>query len=187
MNPLQISPEMLNEFAMELGTPLEIAKKYGLSDLEFLKLSGNPWFERAVKERRAQMEAEGFTFHAKMAMMAETLLVDTWRAAQQSESVALKLEVAKHLAKLGRLEPQPNQNLVAQTGGFQLTIHFSKPPEGYEGETLQSGAKNTIDITPGIVEPTEDQDPNALAPPVPRFAKKLALENYAFEYVDPEE
>jgi len=155
MNPLRVPPEMISEMAMGMGSQLECAKRHGYTDLEFLQLCTYPWFTRAVEEEKAKLESEGFTFHNKMAKMAESLLIETYEAAIKSDSVSLKLEVAKHLAKLGRLEPQPNQPALQQVGGFQLTIHFSKPPEGYEDKTvtLEAQATEVVEGEEGVYPP----------------------------------
>lgn len=156
--PLRINPEMLSEIAMGLGTPVEIAYKYGLTELEFMQLSGHKWFERAVEERRAQLEAEGFTPRAKFANMAEDLLTHCYRQALVSNSLSLALDVAKYLTKVGGLEPQPNQQLTAAGAGFQLVINVpgtaANTPQNL---TIDAHATTLTDLTEDLGAPPAAQ------------------------------
>lgn len=149
--PLRINPEMITEIAMGLGAPVEIAKKYGLNELDFLQISGHPWFEKAVSARHQQLVDEGFTPRAKFANLAEDLMVHCYQQAKLSTSLSLALDVAKHLAKLGGLEPQPNQQNANAGAGFQLVINVpSTAGTTPQTLTINGSADPQLDIEDAI-------------------------------------
>lgn len=123
---------MIYEIAMGVGTPLEIARRHGYTDADFIILNAYKWFERAVQAARTELESAGFTFERKMAMLAEDLMIACYHAARAPDThVSTKLDVAKQLAKLGRLEPNPTL-MAAQAagagGGFSIAINFNTAP-----------------------------------------------------------
>lgn len=119
----QLPAEMLMEMAMGLGDPIAIASRYGYDQNDYIRMSTQPWFHREIDRLAKELEANGFTVKQKMASLAEDLLIDTYRAAKSSDSVALRLDVAKYLSKIGGLEPQPG--VQAAGAGFSLTINLS--------------------------------------------------------------
>lgn len=158
--------DMIYEIAMGVGTPLEIARRHGYTDADFIILNAYKWFERAVQAARTELESAGFTFERKMAMLAEDLMIACYHAARAPDThVSTKLDVAKQLAKLGRLEPNPTLAAAAQAAGagFSISINFSP---------ARAGASLTLDVPPSASgsEAPEiiDVTPTALPyPPVP--------------------
>ncbi len=120
---------MVMEIAAGIDNPVVIAKRYGVEPAEYARMALSPWFVKEIDNKRKMLEDDGFTVRAKAAMLAEDLMVDTYRAAKISESVGAKLDVLKHLSKLGDLEPKPGQQAPIG-GGFSITI---KLPENYVG------------------------------------------------------
>lgn len=134
--------DMIYEIAMGVGTPLEIARRHGYTDADFIILNAYKWFERAVQAARTELESAGFTFERKMAMLAEDLMIACYHAARAPDThVSTKLDVAKQLAKLGRLEPNPTLAAAAQAAGagFSISINFSP---------ARAGASLTLDTSP---------------------------------------
>lgn len=147
---------MLSDIAAGVGDPLSIAHTYGFDTDAYMRLATQDWYHRAIAEKRAQLEAEGFTFKAKMGMLAEELLVDVYQAAKLTDSVANKLDVAKYLTKISGLEPQPGA--VNQTsGGFSVTINFPTVPSSPNAQPQSI----TIEATPVMSDEIEGV-PNVL-------------------------
>lgn len=157
---LRVPPEMMTELALGMEDGVLVAQRHGFSAADFAALMGQPWFMKALQAKQDDLEANGFTFRAKMGLLAEDLLVDLWTVAKQSDSGSLKLDVAKLLAKLADLEPKNTQQIVAGNSGYQIVINI---PDSYSGGADQGGsssrpgdggireAPNTppvIDITP---------------------------------------
>lgn len=122
----QLQAEMILEIAMGLTPPLAVAEKYGYSQDEYLKMAGYPWFHRQIDEAKKKLESEGYTFRAKMAAMAEDLLVSAYQQAKKSVSAETQLDVAKYLSKVSGLEPTAGQPVAA--AGFSISINFSGEP-----------------------------------------------------------
>lgn len=160
---------MIEDMAMGLGDPISIAARYGYSSDDYLIMSTQPWFVRMVDDRRESLQAEGFSFTSKMSILAEELLVHTYRAALATESVAQKLDVAKYLSKLSGLEPQPaNGNTLSINGGggagFSITFNFAgQKPMNVTGENPDM---KTIEHTP-----TSELDELDGIPPLPTPAR----------------
>lgn len=130
MGPVNVPPDMIYEIAAGIGTPLEIVQKYGYTDKEFIVLMGTPWFERAVLTAKEELTASGFTFERRMAMLAEDLMINCYHAAKSPDiAISTKLDVAKQLAKLGKLEPNNSANVNPNANhGFAITINFRGAP-----------------------------------------------------------
>ena len=146
MEILELPPAMITDLAMGNSDPIAIVKKYDYTFEDYMKMATYDWFHRAVAERKTQLESEGFTAKIKFGAMAEDLLANAYRAAVVSDSVAIKLDVAKYLSKISGLEPQPNAVQLGGGGGaFQLVINFGA------GQSSQQ-APIVIDATAEQVE-----------------------------------
>lgn len=141
MDPLSVKPELIYELAMGVGDPAAVAKKHGYSELELMQMHTYPWFNKALSDRRDELEKSGFDFRAKMKMLAEDMIIDVYQAAKLSNAVSSKLDVAKHLTKIAGLEPAVGANPAAQGAGFSITINFNG---GRETVTLEAN-KNAED------------------------------------------
>jgi hypothetical protein len=124
-NPLAIPAEFITELALNIHPTPRLCAKYGLTDQDFLVLHTMEWFNRAVSDKRTELEKAGFDFKAKMKMLAEDMIVDAYHAAKLSTAVTPKLDVAKHLTKLAGLDPQPGSFDVPGTG-FTISISLPK-------------------------------------------------------------
>lgn len=133
MEILELPPAMITDLAMGNSDPIAIVKKYDYTFEDYMKMATYDWFHRAVAERKTQLESEGFTAKIKFGAMAEDLLANAYRAAVVSDSVAIKLDVAKYLSKISGLEPQPGIQAVGGAG-FSVTFNFNgSPPVTIEG------------------------------------------------------
>jgi hypothetical protein len=132
---LDVKPELIIDVALGIHPLPKLAAKYGMTELELMQLHTRDWFNRAVAEKKAELESAGFNFKAKMTLMAEDLLIDAYHAAKLSDAVTPKLDVAKHLAKLAGLEPQPGANLQLGNTGVQVVINFNG---GKDARTIDS-------------------------------------------------
>lgn len=130
---------------MGVEDPYTIAKKHGYTEKEYLQLNGMPWFHTALDKCRATLDEAGFNFTTKMKMLAEDLIVHTYHQAKLSDSVNVKLDVAKHLTKVAGLEPaQNNLNPLGAGGAFQVVINFGAN-SGRPPLTIESSANSSAD------------------------------------------
>jgi hypothetical protein len=129
---------MYGDLAAGIDDPYEVARRHGYSDEEYDTLQQQSWFTKAVASKRRELEANGFTFAAKMGMLAEDLLIQAYVAAKNSESVSHKLDVAKYLTKIADLEPK--QTAPGAGSGFSITINI--PDRSQPGQTLELTASD---------------------------------------------
>lgn len=166
MDPLSVKPEMIIDVALGVKTQDQICSKYGLTDLELLKLYTQEWFNKAVSEKRAELESKGFNFTAKMKMLAEDMLLDAYHAAKLSDAVTPKLDVAKQLVKVAGLEPAPNNPANNQAPGFTINISL---PKAYIDSLHDKNVVSEMTLSRGeYVAVTPDETPAELegSPPM---------------------
>lgn len=141
----QLPPEMINDLAMAGKPAIETVEKYGFTADDYIVMSTQPWFHRAVEQAKKRLETEGFTFQNRMGTMAEDLLIDAYTLAKKLNSVEDKLDVAKYLSKLAGFEPKDG---AAGSGGFSLIINV--PQVGSTpAKTLTLDA---ADISEGLID-----------------------------------
>jgi hypothetical protein len=131
---------MLVEIAFGIEPPASIASRYGYDATSYAELEHQTWFQKALGEKQAELNSQGWNFKAKMGMLAEDLLTDAYVAAKAAESAAIKLEVAKYLTKVADLEPKQSLN-VAPGGGFMININM--------GSSANAASKDVIDVVAG--------------------------------------
>lgn len=126
--------------------PAEIVQtKHNIPATLWEQLSKDPFFQRQIEAKRAELKRDGVTFRYKAALMAEDLLEDIFIGAKSPEvGHQGKLDTLKFLAKVGNLEPKEEKNVVAPSG-FSITINLGT-------NKLTLGTRNTIDVTPTEVE-----------------------------------
>jgi hypothetical protein len=134
---LQIPAEMIAEMAKGLEEPADIARRFGFAGQRWEELSSWQPFLDAVGKKRAELEAEGWTFRAKAGLLAEMMLDDLGRIGLSSDVPLMqKLAVTEALVKWGDKAPKA----AAATQGSGFTINITLPP-------AQDRAAE-IDITP---------------------------------------
>lgn len=153
MDPLNVPPELILDLALGMKDHAELAKKYGTTEHEILKLHTQEWFNRLLNEQRTNLEKAGFDFKSKVRMLAEDLVVDVYHAAKRSDAVTPKLDVAKHLTKLAGLEPTPGQS-TAQ-GGPSFSINISLP-KSYVDALHEKPSVQEITLKHGALDHVED-------------------------------
>lgn len=165
--------EMIEEISLGIEHPPTVASRYGFDPTDYALLEQQDWFLRSVNERREELKRSGWTFRAKMGMMAEELLVDAWRTAKLSDSASVKLEVAKYLTKVADLEPKEKAQ-VQQGTGFSINIQIN--------HANPAKAATIIDATP-----TFDSVLSALdgLPPIPSHLSLIPYEELTVPYEEP--
>lgn len=145
----KIPAEMIQSLALGAEDELVIAARHGFSVEKYQELSTMKPFRDAVAAQRAEFDKSGLTFRVKQAMKADILWDEVFVAAMSNETTLLqKLEVAKHLAKLGNLEPKDEKQQVAGTG-FTINIDLGD-------RSVQLG-------TPKVIQPLVlDAEPNKI-------------------------
>jgi hypothetical protein len=132
---------MLVELAIGMDPPMDVATRHGFSASDFQTLNNQPWFQRALTQKRQEVAESGWNFKSKMSMLAEDMLLQTYRAASLSDSPAVKLEAAKYLTKVADLEPRASAQAQAG-GGFMININLTNP--------AQQSQKLVIDVEPDL-------------------------------------
>jgi len=165
VEPLDVKPELIVDIALGFKTHDQICTKYSLADKELLQLYTQEWFNKAVADKKAELEKAGFNFTAKMKMMAEDMLVDAYHAAKLSDAVTPKLDVAKQLVKVAGLEPAPNNPQNNNAPGFTINISL---PKAYidslhdknvvQEMTLTRGEYTAVEEPPAELEGTPPTD-----------------------------
>jgi hypothetical protein len=122
---LDVPAQMVMEIACGMEEPLQIARRYGYSDVEFGALCQWGPFNQAVDAKRAELKASGHTFRLMAGWMAEDLAKDLYRQAKSTEaSLPQKHEVFKTFAKLADYEPKQSAGAVSGPG-FSISIVFN--------------------------------------------------------------
>lgn len=158
-----LSPEMVQELALGMDTPYDVAATYGLSQREFDKLQAQPWFGELIAKKRMELADTGILFTAKAAMMAEEL----WQKLYQHATAGtlahtVMLDVAKQLTDIGKLRPIPGQP--GDTGAkFQININVGEIKENVRM------VDKAIDVTPTISIPLDILPPKPEGFRVPDF------------------
>lgn len=135
---LDVPAEMLTQIAVGLEDPFTIATRFGFDFASWTKVQGSPWYVRALEAKRRDLDAQGFTFRAKMGMLAEDMLVNVYKEALVSTSLALKLDVAKYLTKVADLEPKVASQITPGER-FSLKVVFSaQAKDGAHEITLEA-------------------------------------------------
>ena len=124
MQPQHVPQEFLFELAFGLEEPADVALRYGIEPEDYAVLCHQPWFIRAWKAKKSELNLNGSNFRSKMAIFAEDLLTDTYRYGKACESLTVKLEIAKYLTRVADLEPKANQ-VPINGSGFSISINFS--------------------------------------------------------------
>ena len=151
--PLQVKPEFIVDLALGIYPPDKLCAKHGVSDLELMQLYTQEWFNRAIAEKKAELEKAGFNFTAKMKMMAEDMLIDAYHAAKLSDAVTPKLDVAKQLVKVAGLEPTPAANGNLNAPGFTINISL---PKAYIDALHDKSVPQEMTLTRGEYSHIED-------------------------------
>ena len=117
---------MIYEIAMGVGTPLEIARRHGYTDADFIILNAYKWFERAVQAARTELESAGFTFERKMAMMNRHLApeIDTLLLISEPHHAFVSASIVREVAMMGGdvsqlVPPVVSAALAAKTRGLR--------------------------------------------------------------------
>ena len=131
---------------------------------EYEAIARNPQYQRYLKDYKADLTENGFSFSAKARVLAEDLLADIYRMAKDTDTpAAMRVKTLENLVDWGKLAPK-NTADIASGPGYSITI------------SLNSGPKTTtIDTTATEIRPkTEIILPTkAIKPPpetLPRFA-----------------
>jgi hypothetical protein len=144
---------MYAELAAGIDDPLDVARRYGISDSEYVTLVGQKWFIALLATHKRMLEEGGFDYKAKMAFFAEAAATEAYKRALESDSASLMLDAAKFYAKVAGLEPRPQQNALATPGsGFQVIINIpergDKPAQTIEAESVSLEVEDKSELPP---------------------------------------
>lgn len=166
-NPaLYLSPEMVNELALGIDPPLQIAQKYGLTAAEFTALQAQEWFGAEVFRRRDQLHAEGMSFQVKAKMIAEEVMQDFFQTTKTKDVRPEHiLEFLKQTAEYGGLKQKVLANQGPAGPAFMIQINL---PAGAQGPGSAAQLNVTPDKPAPMVLDLKAMDP---LPPLPAGMK----------------
>lgn len=119
-----------------------------LSPQEYAAIAANPTYQRYLKDFKAELTENGFSFASKARVLAEDLLADVYLMAKDPDTPAqMRVKTLENLVEWGRLAPKTTA-LDAPGAGFSITINLPTT-----GQT----------ITVGSTGPAQAQTP--LTPP----------------------
>lgn len=118
----QIPAEMVASIALGMEDDLIIAARHGFSVEQYSQLLGQPFFRRAIEDKRSEFKKNGVTFKAKAAWMAEELLDKVYLLATRKDaSFGTVHEALKTAIKAAGLEPKVDATQQAGAG-FSISI-----------------------------------------------------------------
>lgn len=171
-NPaLYLPAEMLMELALGMDPPLDVARKHGLSALQFAFLQQQPWFADALLRERQKLADEGTVWAAKALLMTQALFEDLFKESKAgSLKDELRMQLLKELKDAAGMSGRNTPGLAAGPSGpqFQIVINV---PEGARGPTNIGDMLRakptppptvTIDMRP---DPVADLGPRPLTVP----------------------
>lgn len=130
---------------------------------EYEAISKNPTYKRYVKDFKAELTENGFSFSAKARVLAEDLLGDIYLMAKDVDTPAqMRVKTLENLVEWGRLAPKQTQNDLPGSG-FSITINLPG----------QNGS-----ITVGASSPTPPADSpmaDVVDPPPKTVMKRLPV------------
>jgi len=101
-------PAMLPvELALGESSPKEICAVYELSKDDFVRLTGNPAFQKAFRDAQDMLQKEGMAFRVKARMQSEALLPTSWKLIHsQYTPAAIKARMIEATWRVAGFEPK---------------------------------------------------------------------------------
>ena len=144
-----------------------------ISLLEYEAIAKNPQYQRYLKDYKADLTENGFSFAAKARVLAEDLLADVYRMAKDSDTpAAMRVKTLENLVDWGRLAPKATVEAAAGPG-YSITINLGNAPKT-EKITLENAEKPPVQVViprsstpkslpitlprPAVTHPTIDDD-----------------------------
>lgn len=116
---------MLYDIVLQTAPVDSLLEAYNLSAEQFRELLKSQAFLDALREVRAEMAKEGFSFRMKAATMGESSLPVVFQIAHDATTPpAVRLAAAKSLVEWGGLEPAPGAQGPGQ--GVSITINLGQ-------------------------------------------------------------
>lgn len=113
--------------------------------LEYEAISKNPQYIRYLKDYKADLAENGFSFAAKSRVLAEDLLADIYRMAKDTDTpAAMRVKTLENLVDWGRLAPKATAE-VASGPGYSITISLNGSPKT-EQITIENEVKEPIQV-----------------------------------------
>lgn len=121
-------PGMVEQVAMGLFEPREVAYRFGYGDEDWKRLEAWEPFQKAVAAKIAEYKTSGLTDKLILKELAMRGVGEIGRALMSPETTVMqKLEITKALAKWADMEPKAN--LPVATGAqFSIEINIPKAP-----------------------------------------------------------
>lgn len=96
---------------------------------EYEAIARNPQYQRYLKDFKADLTENGFSFSAKARVLAEDLLADIYRMAKDVDTpAAMRVKTLENLVDWGKLAPKATAD-VASGPGYSITISLNGAPK----------------------------------------------------------
>lgn len=137
MHPSIAADQNLRELALSearntLGPnePLSVFLSHECLTLpEYEAIARNPQYQRYLKDFKADLTENGFSFSAKARVLAEDLLADIYRMAKDVDTpAAMRVKTLENLVDWGKLAPKTTAD-VASGPGYSITISLNGAPK----------------------------------------------------------
>lgn len=149
---IDVDAKFVLEVASGIREPAEIAEEYGYTPDQWLNLQLFEPFKKAVDAKKAELQASGYTFKMKSAIIAEELLGDLYlKATEQGASFHTVLELAKFTARAAGLDA-PVKEVQDIGAGFSITINLGG------GQTVQIGGQAQGSRDENVIDVEEEYD-----------------------------
>ena len=113
------------EIALNPTKLQDIREAYGIEDDDWEELKSNEAFRLAVKQATERIAEEGMSYKLKAQTLAEQQLANLKSIADdETTPAAVRVDVAKFLAKVAGYEPQKADASANQGPGFSININF---------------------------------------------------------------
>jgi hypothetical protein len=123
---LRLSPGVVNDLALGKDDPADIAERYGVSLEDLNWLLSQDWFNRAVLEKRLELDNKGILDTELFRLMAmETLQRLFQQGITGQLTPPVMMDLASKLADLGGLKPDRSM-VQGGGGGFQVNIQINQ-------------------------------------------------------------
>tara|TARA_R110000868_G_scaffold100451_7_gene276259 strand:- start:1339 stop:1938 length:600 start_codon:yes stop_codon:yes gene_type:complete len=165
MHPSIAADQNLRELALSearntLGPnePLSVFLSHECLTLpEYEAIARNPQYQRYLKDFKADLTENGFSFSAKARVLAEDLLADIYRMAKDTDTpAAMRVKTLENLVDWGRLAPKVTAD-VASGPGYSITISLNGAPKSTQ-ITLENEEKPKFQ---GVIMPIKAPKPDS--------------------------
>jgi len=150
-------PRLVFELAARVEPPEVIARNYDLDPQTLLELMEVPNIKRLIRDKRKELDENGFVLATKAKLMFEDLLADVYKKAKgEGTSLSAVLDAAKFMRTVAGMDKPSMGDSTAEKFGISITINANGAPA-----TVTIGQANPNNAAPVIDVPTFERKEEA--------------------------